>query len=189
MVRNSTLRSGCFSFSRFAVLMPSSGGMVMSSRTMSGCSVSARRSVSVPSSASPTTSKSGSARRIPRRPVRTTAWSSAIRMRIGTWHLHHDGRTCPWRAFHAQGPVQGLGALLQSNQTEVIPALDLARFESDAVVLDHHEHPVAAALRQHVDPGRAGVAHDVGHRLLDHAVESRLHRHWQTHAREPCLLY
>ena len=70
----------------------------------------------------------------------------------------------------------------------MLPALDLVRFEPDAVVLDHHKDPVAATLRHHVDPGRSGVAHDVGHRLLDHAVESRLHRHRETFAREPARL-
>jgi len=112
-----------------------------------------------------------------RRPERTTAWSSAIRMRIGTWHLHHDGGTCPRPRFPASGSAQRLGSLPQPEETQVLPALDLVRFEPDAVVLDHHKDPVAATLRHHVDPGRSGVAHDVGHRLLDHAVESRLHRH------------
>ncbi|HET9545608.1 MAG TPA: hypothetical protein VFO88_08520, partial [Gaiellaceae bacterium] len=37
-----------------------------------------------------------------------------------------------------------------------------------------------APLHQHVDPRRVSVAHDVDHRLLDHAVERRLDRRRET---------
>src|SRR4051794_26098437 len=61
--------------------MPSSSGMRMSMSTTSGSRSSAIVTAWAPSEASPTTSRSSSASRIILNPARTSAWSSAIRMR------------------------------------------------------------------------------------------------------------
>ena len=62
--------------------MPSVPGMRTSMRTTSGRSRPVWRTASAPSTASPTTSRSGCACRIMRKPMRSSSWSSASRMRM-----------------------------------------------------------------------------------------------------------
>src|SRR5437764_2446662 len=62
--------------------MPSTPGMRMSINTTSGRSVRTASIAADPSPASPTTSRSGCASRIIRKPARTSAWSSTIRTLI-----------------------------------------------------------------------------------------------------------
>jgi hypothetical protein len=76
--------------SRRVASIPSMPGMRTSIRTTSARTWPASRTASAPSAASPTTSRSGSASRIIRNPVRISGWSSAIRTLMVT-----DGRRCP----------------------------------------------------------------------------------------------
>src|SRR5438094_887985 len=62
--------------------MPSTPGIRMSISTTSGRSVRTASIAADPSPASPTTSRSGCASRIMRKPARTSAWSSTIRTLI-----------------------------------------------------------------------------------------------------------
>src|ERR1700694_5625259 len=62
--------------------IPSTPGMRMSIRTTSGSSVRTASIAADPSPASPTTSRSGWASRIIRKPARISAWSSTMRTRI-----------------------------------------------------------------------------------------------------------
>ena len=80
-----TGRSPAAAMMRRVASMPSSSGMRMSMSTTSGSSALAIVTASAPSEASPTTSRSSSASRIILNPARTSAWSSAIRMRTLMW--------------------------------------------------------------------------------------------------------
>ena len=75
--------------SRRVASMPFSSGMLTSITTTSGFSRSANSTASRPLPASPTISMSGCAARIMRKPCRTTAWSSASRIRVGFMRYGH----------------------------------------------------------------------------------------------------
>ena len=74
--------------------------MRMSASTTSGRSRRARSRAAAPSAASPTTAMSGWASRMSRKPLRTSSWSSAIRIRVRVMAV--DADTAP-----AAGPDSG----------------------------------------------------------------------------------
>src|SRR4051794_3594001 len=80
-MRTRTGRSPAAAMMRRVASMPSSSGIRMSMSTTSGSRSLAIVTALAPSEASPTTSRSSSASRIILNPARTSAWSSAIRMR------------------------------------------------------------------------------------------------------------
>ena len=145
----------------------------MSISTRSGASSRHAWSASRPSAASPTTSRSGCASRIMRRPARTSAWSSAIE-----------------DADHSPPPSSGRRARTAKPPPGSRAGLQLAAVELDA--LAHADEPVAVRARRpggrrrrrrtssaseagvvaHRHRGRdaAGVLEHVRQRLLDHAV-------------------
>src|SRR6266571_4996246 len=71
-----------FAFAQHRVLL--SAGITRSINTISGARSAATRTASPPEPTSPTTVKSGCASRKARAPSRTTAWSSTIRIVIGS---------------------------------------------------------------------------------------------------------
>ena len=157
-------------------------------RTTSGRISATRATAASPSSASATTSTPSSASIRTRRPARTRAWSSAMRTRItprpawgstarrfGLGGLDREPGPDPEatrrggarRSNVPRGPgpapacpqaVAG-GQLLERRRRHaatVVARPGRSRPSPDAVTRPH--------------PGRAGVAHDVGERLLDDAV-------------------
>src|SRR6201995_390868 len=87
MVSMTILALGAASFMARAASMPLTFGIRMSMSTMSGRASPARVTASAPSLAWPTSSRSGSSSRTDASPRRNSAWSSAIRTRIGSGAL------------------------------------------------------------------------------------------------------
>ena len=143
--------------------------------------------------ASPTTSRSSSASRIILNPARTSAWSSAIRMRtvISGGLLGHGREGSRAHACSAR-PSTGMRARTSKPPPARRPGVQLAA--EDAHALAHADEPVAAAAHAagragpgpavadlqldvlaavadvHLGRRGAGVLDGVGDRLLDDAV-------------------
>src|SRR6202035_3762843 len=151
-----TILHGTFSSVRRRVAsMPSTPGMRMSISTTSGRSVRTASMAADPSAASPTTSRSGCASRIMRKPARIRAWSSTMRTRIkpppcppprageGLW----TPTPCP--PPEAEGLLTGIGGGNIQGQAGVdreaarwvAPGLELAAEERDT--LAHPDQPMS----------------------------------------------
>src|SRR4051812_37505613 len=172
--------------------MPSSSGMRMSMSTTSGSRSLAIVTAWAPSAASPTTSRSSSASRIILNPARTSAWSSAIRMRTVISGVSsakaergypRSGMLRPTVEWNPGADLEAAGALA---------AVQLA--PEDAHALAHADEAVAAAAQATGRPGpgppiadvqlevlkaigdvdlgrcRGRVLDGVGDRLLNHAI-------------------
>src|SRR5215213_2742311 len=146
MVRTSTRQRGHSRPSRSIILMLLPPGIVRSRVITSGASSPARDRASRLFAASPTTSMSGWALIIVRRPARTTEWSSTTRIRIlaiallAQWDARDDPGAAARRRFDRQGPAQEGGPLAHAGQPELPAGARVAGVEAAAVVLDAHPH-------------------------------------------------
>src|SRR4030042_1042571 len=180
MVRTTTWESGTASLSRRMASKPLIPGMLMSITTTSGCVSSVMRRAPTPSAASPTSVMASSEARIMRRPARTMAWSSTSSTRIATarssrgqWYANSNAGAAARPRIDGELAPQEAHSLLHTYDAQMLlsrPA-DLVGIEAAAVVFDHRLH---RAVRPRAAPGALtgiGVFDDVGHRLLDKAVE------------------
>ena len=137
-------------------------GISRSIRMTSGSSRRAIATPSLPSAASPTTSMSSSRSKNVRRPVRTTAWSSTSRTRIGCWRAH--GLTLQDRVGTA---VRGTGtpSLLHARRRQEPGCVgagpdandwSVAMSSSGAVVLARSDRPGPRDRRARGDRPRSG---------------------------------
>src|SRR5689334_19163537 len=165
--------------------MPSSSGMRMSMRTTSGSRRPAMATASPPSEASPTTSRSSSASRIILNPARTSAWSSAIRMRTLTCLGYLREASSPalgWCTMSCLAPEREPGADAVA-AAAAQPGVQLAAVERHAladageraddlaaVVADLDDDLVGAVFDAHVGAPRARVLERRAQRELDDAV-------------------
>src|SRR5262249_24724177 len=120
VVRATTSVSGSSRRITCVAVIPSIAGMSRSMSTTSGCDSCATRTASAPSWASPTTSNSGSSVRNVRSPCRTTAWSSAMRMRMAialdlrharSWNTRISGDQQPEQPDRSVGEYYALCTL------------------------------------------------------------------------------
>src|SRR3954465_10393936 len=191
-MRTRTGRSPAAAMRRRRASVPASPGSRMSMSTTSGSRSSAIVTAWAPSEASPTTSRSSSASRIILNPARTSAWSSAIRMRTVISGVSsakaergypRSGMLRPTVEWNPGADLEAAGALA---------AVQLA--PEDAHALAHADEAVAAAAQATGRPGpgppiadvqlevlkaigdvdlgrcRGRVLDGVGDRLLDHAI-------------------
>src|SRR3954452_17849933 len=188
-----TGRSPAAAMMRRVASMPSSSGMRMSMSTTSGSRSLAIVTAWAPSEASPTTSRSSSASRIILNPARTSAWSSAIRMRtvISGVSSAKAERGYPCSVILRPTVEWNPGADLEA-AAGARAGVQLA--PEDAHALAHADEAVASAAQATGRPGprppiadvqrevlspigdvhlgryRGRVLDGVGDRLLDHAI-------------------
>src|SRR2546423_1290046 len=145
---------------------PSSFGITRSISTTAGRNRSASSTASAPSAASPTISiPSWSSRKL-RSPSRRTAWSSAIRTRIGS-DIEVDRRALALRGTNLETAADPLRPLLHRRQAEPArPDVRSRRVEADAVVDDLELEMSVVAAQPQDDAARLCVSKRVLHRLL-----------------------
>src|SRR6266853_629504 len=179
--------------------MPSTPGMRMSIRTTSGCSVRTASIAVGPSAASPTTSRSGWASRIIRKPARTSAWSSTMRTRI---------KPPPCPPPEGEGLLTGIGGGNVQRQTGVdressgtiAACMKLAAEQRDT--LAHPDQPVSRrggriapvagaivadvesehrfrVMHPDIDAPCAGMLENVGRCLLHDSVSGQVDGRWE----------
>src|SRR5690606_26551344 len=158
---------------------PSIPGIRRSMRTTSGSSAAALSTASLPSAASPTTSKASSLANIPRKPSRTTGWSSTRSRRIGASGIshhphdrqgHRDGGPSAGGGLHLEASVELFDACLHRPQP-VAAVLRCVRREPPTVVADVDGDDVPDVREGDPHPGSLGVLGDVGERLLHRPQE------------------
>src|ERR1700694_5969702 len=131
--------------------MPSTPGIRTSIRTTSGRSVRTASIAADPSPASPTTSRSGCASRIMRKPARTKAWSSTIKTRInphpdpppraGEGVLAANSHDCEGRYPPSGWGLEWQAAVDREPPRPIAPGMQLAAKQRDA--LAHADQSVA----------------------------------------------
>src|SRR5690606_4047080 len=149
-----------------------------------GFNLSTASIASSPVPASPTTVMSSSASRRARSPARRTTWSSARTMRIGSGiglslrSRDHDGDLGAGAgpALDVDAASDVGGALLQAEGAETAAVLGhrLGDVEAAPVVADAGLDEPRPDAHAQLDASRVRVAHDVGERLLEYAVEREL---------------
>src|SRR5690606_36101709 len=167
---------------------PPPPGMRRSMRITSGSSAAARSSASTPSAASPSTRKPAADANMPRRPSRTTGWSSTTSretvgcpgasvmadQRYASRHRRPQSRL----GLDAEGPGDAFGAGPHAVEAESARAgaggAD-ARVEAASVVADVEGDRVAHVGEGDADPGGARVPCGVGQRLLRDAQQGGGH--------------
>src|ERR1035437_1234114 len=163
--------------------MPFSSGMLTSITTTSGRSCSARSTASRPLAASPTISMSASAARIILKPWRTTAWSSARRMRMRFMldrDPHFNYNTLVEAGADRDIAPGAAGASAHPDHAQWARPTGLPDFrsgiagEAAAVVVNGEANLIAARFQFDCDALRSGVARHVGERLLRDAEQVRL---------------
>src|SRR3990172_3165092 len=167
-----------------AASRPFRPGMAMSRSRMSGRRLATFSIVSSPVPASPTTSMSGMDSSSTRSPERTIAWSSAMRMRIGSiprpvhGYFHEDGCAAAGQRLDRQNATNERGALLHAQQAELLcrrPGTPhLLHVEALSIVFHDEDSMAVPPVKQHANAPGAGVSHYVRERLLGYAVEGRL---------------
>src|SRR3972149_11306751 len=182
----STMMRTCGACSRIwrAASSPFMPGMAMSSNRTSGRRLATWWIVSSPVPASPTTSMSGIDSSNTRSPERTIAWSSAMRMRIGSiprpvhGYFHEDGRAAAGPPLDGQNAADERGALLHAQQAQFLrrrPGTSyFLHVEALSIVFHDEDSMAIAPVQQHANAPGAGVSHYVRERLLGYAVEGRL---------------
>src|SRR4051812_11826070 len=157
-------------------------GIVRSRVTTSGASVPVRARASWPLAASPTTSISGWALIISRRPARSMAWSSAMSTRIfAIVHLAQrdagdDPGPAAWPRLDDEAPTQEGGPLAHAGQPELTAGSPVPLVETASVVGHGHLHGRRPPLDDDAGGLRPRVLRGVGQRLLHDAIQRRLHR-------------
>src|SRR6266498_3139280 len=155
-------------------------GIERSIRTTSGCSSRAFCTSSTPSPASPATAMSRWTSSSMRSPVRSTAWSSAIRTLIGVMgqcggNARADHRPMSSPRLDLHGSAQQRDALLHPVQAESRRfAQSGGRIKSDAVILDRDLDHSVLVFQHDANPSRLGVPGHVRQRLLQDPIHSRL---------------
>src|SRR5215472_15978698 len=149
--------------------------MLMSvSRTSTGVLASFSRT-SEPLAASAAITMSGDMAKIWLRPRRTTAWTSATRIRIGFIALerYRDGHlgSLPGHAGDLHGAVKHDDALADAEQAEGLLLSGGLGVEAPPVVLDVQRDVGGAAPQADLHVAGVRVARDVGQRLLEFAEQ------------------
>src|SRR3990170_3007573 len=163
---------------------PLPSGRRMSMITTSGWAWRAILTASWAVPASPTTAKPGRRSRSVRRPMRTTSWSSTMRMLTvpsGMALFSHAAQgefdphlgAAPGDALHGEAGAQATGALLHVAEPAPVGWPFRARVEADAVVSDLQPYRMGGRRQLHAERGRLGVAGHVAQRLLGDAEQRR----------------
>src|ERR1039458_1422179 len=157
-------------------------GVLTSITTTSGRSCSANSTASRPLAASPTISISGWAARIILKPWRTTAWSSASRMRMRFMldrdpHLNYNTLAGAGADRDIPPGAAGAGAHPDHAQRARPPGLPDFRSgiagQTAAVVVNREADLIAAGFQFDRDAPGPGVARHIGQRLLRDAKQMR----------------
>src|ERR1019366_3869133 len=183
MLRASTRAWGLAAVRRRVASMPLSSGMATSITTISGRSSAARSTASRPLPASPTISMSAWAARIILKPWRTTAWSSANRMRMRFMldrdpHLNYN--TLVEARADRDIATGAAGASAHPDHAQWARPTGLPRLrdgcigQAAAVVVNGEANLIAARFQFDFDALRSGVTRHVGQRLLRDAEQGRL---------------
>src|SRR3989304_5152680 len=156
---------------------PLPSGRRMSMITTSGWAWRAILTASWAVPASPTTAKPGRRSRSVRRPMRTTSWSSTMRMLtvapgIGLFSHVAQGKFEPHlgaasrHALHGEAGAQAAGALLHVAEAAPVAGPFGVRVEANAIVGDLQPHRMGSRRQLHAERGRLGVPGHVAQRLL-----------------------
>src|SRR5262249_7796899 len=172
MLCTSTATAGCSALTRFTSSTASVSGMLMSvSSTSTGVLASFSRT-SVPLAASAAITMSGDMAKMWLSPRRTTAWSSATRIRIGFIALaryrHGHLGSLPGDAGDVQGPVEHDDALADAEQAESLLLLRGLDVEAAPVVLDVQPYVGGVAPQADLDVAGVRMPGDVRQRLLQY---------------------
>src|SRR6202012_4305045 len=161
---------------------PSPFGMRRSISTTSGRYRATTATASPPEPASATTSMPGSAASMPRRPSRTTGWSSASTTRIArppppslvTRNLRPYAGPRAGRAGDLDPPVHLPQPL--PHPAQPIPTRAPIDRKPPAVVADLQRHDGAGVAQADLDGPGGGVLAHVGQRLLSHPQQDHVQR-------------
>src|SRR5688572_18771199 len=177
MLRARTLVCGCDSAMRRVASMPLSSGIATSMTTTSGFSCSVMVTASRPLPASPTISMSAWAPRIIRKPWRTTAWSSANKIRVFLLILH-NGRGNPGFDGHAffggqdfQFPAGTARPGSHAGHADSASRGFFGGINPLSIVADPEANLVAVFVKPHFDTGRLRVAGNIGQSFLGDTEE------------------
>src|SRR3990172_4601087 len=156
---------------------PLPSGRQMSMITTSGWAWRAILTASWAVPASPTTAKPGRRSRSVRRPMRTTSWSSTMRMLTvpsGMALFSHAAQgefdphlgAAPGDALHGEAGAEATGALLHVAEAAPVGRPLRSGIEADAVVGDLQPDGTGSCGQTDTKGGGLGVTGHVAHRLL-----------------------